>query len=132
MLSEYAVTEALSQKVCNWIDQTLSCEEMKINFNDFVETTCYTENGNPRYRLGYIRSLHGFYISLRDAQAKHFCVFGYWYESEFYTTFKASHKLTIQYNFKRSDHMIEIGLTPAQWDKLPRGVYYAANLKTFY
>tara|TARA_R110000772_G_C13102371_1_gene419857 strand:+ start:122 stop:565 length:444 start_codon:yes stop_codon:yes gene_type:complete len=133
MQSEFSVSAELVSNINKWFDlYSLDASEMGKAFADWKQKTCYTASGKPRYRLGYIRSLHSFYIAVSNAFEREHCIFGYWYESEFYTTYKGSNELTKKYNFKTTEILLNLKLDQKIWDTLPLGQYYAKNLKRFH
>jgi hypothetical protein len=133
MKSEFSVSAELVSNINKWFDlYSLDASEMGKEFADWKQKTCYTASGKPRYRLGYIRSLHSFYIAVNNTFERDHCIFGYWYESEFYTTHKASHKLVQGKDFKNVETLLDMKFSQDIWDTLPRGQYYAKNLKRFY
>tara|TARA_R110000851_G_C12726724_1_gene529180 strand:+ start:97 stop:501 length:405 start_codon:yes stop_codon:yes gene_type:complete len=88
-----------------------------------------TPKGARRYPAKIEAELQRLTYSLRDTYTGLMCVFGYWYEEEFYTTYKNAGA-----GLKTTEilHNLEPRLTSKQWDTLESGLYYKDTLKKYY
>jgi len=138
MKTEFSITSDLASSVVKWFDLSLSSDEMRSQFETWIAETCYTQKtsrfdgGKPRYRKGFIASLNAFYIALKESHINNYCVFGYWYKSEFYSTYRSSNELVKNNNLKTTNELHDLKLDQQIWDSLPRGMYYAKSLKPHY
>ena len=132
MITEIELTSILSRKIKSYYEFNLSAAEMLSEFNKFKREFCYTTAGRNRYRKGYIDSLLGFFLATKDLLINDYCLFGYKYKGEFYTTYKGSNKLTSTNNLKTTKVLHDLKLSQSEWDQLESGMYYAHNLRKHY
>ena len=132
MITEIELTSILSRKIKNYYEFNLSASEMLAEFNKFKREFCYTTTGRNRYRKGYIDSLTGFFIATMELLINDYCVFGYKYKGEFYTTYKGGDKLVSSNGLKTTKVLHDLNLSQAEWDQLERGMFYAHNFRKHY
>lgn len=134
MKTEFELSRELTSNIKHWFDLSLTSDQMMTKFNEWRTSNCFTPSGNNRYRKGYIDSLLSFFMATKSNLESFYCVFGYWYKNEFYTTHSYNSELVKRYDLKTTNDLREHfqNMRLKVWDNCKRGQYYASNLKPFY
>lgn len=132
ILTECDLLKALKKEYYNCFLSSMTNDEMRDHIDNWLNDKLYTSNNNARYRKGFIRTILPFRWLVVDELKREFTVFGYWFEGEFYTTYKARHELTRKYKLKTTELLHDKKLPQSIWDSLTRGEYYASNKKVYF
>ena len=130
-LTPYELQTNITNMARHHFESQPSAEDTRARFNSYIaqlKLDDKTRGGKLRYPKKTLGELQRLWRALSDTYTSIYCVFGYWYEGEFYTTYKGIEGL------KTTEilHNLEPRLTSAQWDKLECGLYYKDTLKKYY
>lgn len=131
-LSIFDMTYNLTQKARLFFKEQPSADDCRAFIDNHLKGLNLdqkTSKGYRRYPKKYAGELFRLWLGLKEMHTLEHCVFGYWYEGEFYTTYKNAPK-----SLKTTEylHNLEPRLTSAQWDSLENGMYYKDTLKKHY
>jgi hypothetical protein len=91
-----------------------------------------TPTGRNRYNKQYQPFFNAIFNELKGVYERKTIVYGYWYEGEFYTTYRKTHASRLVNNLRTTEELHDLKLSQDKWNSLQRGMYYAANPKRVY
>lgn len=132
MKSEYVLIADLFSLVRRGFNFQQTSTEINKSFDVWKANNCYTKSGKPRYRKGFIQTLHAVFIEYKTVESYKHIVFGYWYQGTFYCTYKNNHESVVKHCLETTNVLHDMKLPLSVWDNMESGYYYPNTLKKYF